>query len=70
MPMTTPVSTPAESTPTIAAMAIQKSNRVTRYSRRSSVTSIIPNTTASMITAREDRLREVGEERREEEQRQ
>ena len=32
-------------------MAIQKSNRVTRRSRRSSGTSIIPNTTASMITA-------------------
>ena len=51
MPITTPASTPAESTPTIAATAIQKSNRVTRYSRRSSRTSIIPNTTASMITA-------------------
>ena len=51
MPTTTPVSTPAESTPTMAATAIQKSNRVTRYSRRSSPMSIIPNTTASMITA-------------------
>ena len=35
----------------MAATAIQKSNRVTRCSRRSSGTSIIPNTTASMITA-------------------
>ena len=35
----------------MAAMAIQKSNRVTRWSRRSSGRSIIPNTTASMITA-------------------
>ena len=51
MPTTTPVSTPAESTPTMAATAIQKSNRVTRRSRRSSGRSIIPKTTASMITA-------------------
>ncbi len=50
-PITTPASTPADSTPTIAATAIQKSKRVTRRRRRSSATSIIPNTTASMITA-------------------
>ncbi len=30
MPTTTPASTPADSTATIAATAIQKSNRVTR----------------------------------------
>ena len=42
---------PTESTPTIAATATQKSNRVTRWRRRSSATSIMPNTTASMITA-------------------
>ena len=35
----------------IAAAATQKSKRVTRYRRRSSATSIMPNTTASMITA-------------------
>ncbi len=51
MPITTPASTPADSTATIAATATQKSNRVTRYSRRSSPTSIIPKTTASMIIA-------------------
>ena len=34
----------------MAATAIQKSNGVTRWSRRSSGRSIIPNTTASMIT--------------------
>src|SRR3954469_24239943 len=50
-PITTPASTPAESTPAIAAAATQKSNGVTRRRRRSSATSIIPNTTASMITA-------------------
>ena len=50
-PMITPASTPAVSTPTIAATAIQKSTRATRCSRRISATSIIPNTTASMITA-------------------
>ncbi len=51
MPIATPASTPADSTATIAATATQKSNRVTRWRRRSSPTSIIPNTTASMITA-------------------
>ena len=51
MPMTTPASTPAESTPTIAATAIQKSNRATRCRRRNSGISIIPNTTASMMIA-------------------
>ncbi len=30
MPITTPASTPAESTPTIAAAATQKSKRLTR----------------------------------------
>ena len=35
----------------IAATAIQKSNRVTRWRRRNSAMSIIPKTTASMITA-------------------
>ena len=34
-----------------AAIAIQKSNRFTRRSRRNSATSIIPNTTASMMIA-------------------
>ena len=51
MPITTPVSTPAESTPTTAAAAIQKSKRFTRYRRRNSATSIIPKTTASMMIA-------------------
>ena len=51
MPITTPARTPAESTPRTAATAIQKSNRVTRYRRRSSGRSIIPNTTASMMIA-------------------
>ena len=51
MPITTPASTPAESTPTTAAAAIQKSKRLTRYRRRSSGTSIIPKTTASMMIA-------------------
>jgi hypothetical protein len=50
-PITTPASTPDERTPTIAATAIQKSNRATRFRRRISGTSIMPNTTASMITA-------------------
>ena len=50
-PITTPASTPEDSTATIAATAIQKSKRATRRSRRSSGRSIIPNTTASMITA-------------------
>ena len=49
--MTTPARTPADSTPMIAATATQKSNRATRCRRRSSPMSIIPNTTASMITA-------------------
>ena len=48
---TTPARTPAESTPTIAAAAIQKSKRLTRCRRRSSATSIIPKTTASMMIA-------------------
>ena len=51
MPMTTPASTPALSTPTMASTAIQKSTRLTRHSRRISGTSIIPNTTASMMIA-------------------
>ena len=50
-PITTPARTPAESTPTVAAVAIQKSTRATRCRRRSSVTSIMPKTTASMISA-------------------
>ena len=54
----------------IAAKAIQKSNGVTRRSRRSSPTSIIPNTTASMITAASTACGSVGEQRREDEQRQ
>ena len=51
MPMTTPSRTPADSTPRSAAIAIQKSNRFTRRSRRNSAMSIIPNTTASMMIA-------------------
>ena len=51
MPTTTPRSTPTDSTPMTAATAIQKSNRFTRRSRRNSATSIIPNTTASMMIA-------------------
>ena len=50
-------------------MAIQKSNRVTRRSRRSSGRSIIPNTTASMITAASTGLRQVREQRRQHDQR-
>ena len=51
IPMTTPASTPKTRVPTIAATAIQKSNRCTRASRRISGTSIMPITTASMISA-------------------
>ncbi len=51
MPMTIPKSTPAESTPTKAATAIQKSNLDTRRNRENSFRSIIPNTTASMMMA-------------------
>ncbi len=51
MPMTTPAITPAPSTPNSAAMAIQKSERLTRCSRRMPATSIMPITTASMISA-------------------
>ena len=51
MPTTTPSSTPTDRTPRVAAIAIQKSNRLTRRSRRNSLTSIIPNTTASMMIA-------------------
>ena len=49
--MTTPRSTPTDRTPRTAAIAIQKSNRFTRRSRRNSARSIIPNTTASMMIA-------------------
>ena len=42
---------PPRAQPRNAATAIQKSNRVTRYRRRSSGMSIIPNTTASMMIA-------------------
>ena len=69
-PITTPPRTPTESTPTIAATAIQKSTLATRRRRRSSVTSIMPKTTASMITAPSNGLRQVGEQRRQEQQRQ
>ena len=69
MPITTPASTPAESTPTIAATAIQKSNRATRCRRRSSGMSIIPNTTASMMIAASTGFRQVREQRREQDQR-
>ena len=51
MPMTTPASTPAERTATIAVAATQKSKRLTRRRRRSSGMSIIPKTTASMMIA-------------------
>ena len=51
MPMTIPNSTPAESTPTRAATAIQKSNLDTRRRRQNSFRSIMPNTTASMMMA-------------------
>ena len=51
MPMTTPASTPAERTATIAMAATQKSNGLTRRRRRSSGMSIIPKTTASMMIA-------------------
>ena len=50
-PMMTPANTPALSTARIAAIAIQKSTRATRRRRFISVTSIMPNTTASMIRA-------------------
>ena len=68
--MTTPASTPAESTPTIAATAIQKSNRVTRRSRRSSRDVDHPEHDGVDDHRGEDRLRQLGEQRREEEQRQ
>ena len=51
MPMRTPARTPADSTPMIASAAMTKSKRETRYRRRSSGTSIIPITTASMMSA-------------------
>ena len=51
MPITTPASTPAESTATIAVAATQKSNGLTRRRRRNSGMSIIPKTTASMMIA-------------------
>ncbi len=51
MPTTTPRSTPTDSTPMTAAIAIQKSNGFTRRSRRNSARSIIPKTTASMMIA-------------------
>ena len=51
MPTTTPASTPTESTPIRAATEIQKSNGTTCRRRRNSATSIIPNTTASMMIA-------------------
>ena len=69
IPIITPASTPNTSVPTIAATAIQKSNRWTRASRRISGTSIMPITTASMISAAEHRLGQVGEQRRQHEQR-
>ena len=51
IPMRTPASTPTTSVLTRAAIAIQKSNRCTRNSRRRAATSIIPMTTASMMIA-------------------
>ena len=51
IPITTPARTPNTSVPRIAAIAIQKSKRCTRASRRISGTFIIPITTASMIKA-------------------
>ena len=49
--MMTPASTPKASVPMIAATAIQKSKRLTRYIRRISGRFIMPITTASMISA-------------------
>jgi len=49
--MPTPASTPADNTPRMAATAIQKSVRCTRYSRFTSGTSIMPDITASMMSA-------------------
>ena len=51
IPTITPASTPRSSVPAMAATAIQKSKGCTRRSRRISGTSIIPITTASMISA-------------------
>ena len=66
--MMTPASTPKTSVPRIAAIAIQKSNRCTRQSRRISGTSIMPMTTASMIRAPSTGLGRFGEQRRQEQQ--
>lgn len=49
--MITRTRTPEARTASRAATAIQKSTRTTRWTRRSSATSIMPNTTASMISA-------------------
>ena len=68
--MTTPASTPAESTPTIAATAIQKSNLATRCSRRSSRDVDHPEHDRVDDHGAEHGLREVREQRREHEQRQ
>ena len=51
MPMTTPAITPAPAPRTAPPSAIQKSERLTPYSRRMPATSIMPITTASMISA-------------------
>ena len=51
IPTITPASTPSRSVPAMAATAIQKSNGCTRKRRRNSGMSIIPITTASMISA-------------------
>ena len=51
IPITTPASTPAERTATIAVAATQKSKGLTRRRRRSSGMSIIPKMTASMMIA-------------------
>ena len=51
IPIMTPARTPNTSVPAMAAMAIQKSKRCTRASRRISGRSIMPMTTASMIRA-------------------
>ena len=68
-PITTPASTPDDSTPRIAATAIQKSNRATRRSRRSSADVDHPEHDGVDDHRAQDRLRQVGEQRREHQQR-
>ena len=69
MPMTTPSSTPADSTPRSAATAIQKSNRFTRRSRRNSADVDHPEHDRIDDDRGQDGLGQLGEQGREQDQR-